>query len=202
VAFFAKVSPAGDKLLYAGGLAANGHACGNGSTCSTSQITNSGAAIAVDSDGNAYIGGNTFGVGLATTPGVLEPGGIGGFVAKVNASGTGMAYVTLLGAGNYSVPPGAINSSPATFLYAIAVDSSGDAYIAGSTSDPNFPATASAFQPKLAFTGQASPYDVPPSDAFIAKLNPSGSAMVWATFLGGTNADVAAALALDSAGSG
>ena len=199
VAFFAKISPAGDKLLYAGGLAGLGRACGTGSSCFTSTITNSGAAIAVDPAGSAYIGGNTFGGGLATTPGALQPKGIGGFVAKINASGTGMAYVTLLGTANYYPPPVAIGSNPATLVYAIAVDSSGDAYIAGSTSDPNFPATASAFQPQLAFTGQASSYDVPPSDAFIAKLNPSGTAMVWATLLGGTSRDVATALSLDSA---
>lgn len=199
VAFFAKISPAGDKLLYAGGLAGLGRECGLGSSCFTSTVTNSGAAIAVDPAGNAYIGGNTFGAGLATTPGALQPGGIGGFVARVNASGTGMAYVTLLGTANYYPPPVALHSYPATFVYAIAVDSSGDAYIAGSTSDPNFPATASAFQPQLDFTGQAGPYNVPPSDAFIAKLNPSGTAMVWATYLGGTGADVATALSLDSA---
>jgi uncharacterized protein (TIGR03437 family) len=199
VAFFAKISPAGDKLLYAGGLAGLGRECGNGSSCFTSTVASSGAAIAVDPAGNAYIGGNTFGGGLPTTPGVLQPEGIGGFVAKVNASGTGMAYVTLLGTANYAPPPISTNSDPATFVYAIAVDSSGDAYIAGSTADPNFPATASAFQPQLAFTGQASFYDVPPADAFIAKLNPSGTAMVWATFLGGTNQDSATALSLDSA---
>lgn len=199
-AFFAKISPAGDKLLYAGGLGASGRACGTGSRCYTSTVTNNGAAIAVDAGGNAYIGGNTYGGGLATTPGALEPQGIGGFVAKVNASGTGMAYVTLLGTANYYPPPDSISSVPATFVHAIAVDSSGDAYVVGSTSDPNFPATASAFQKQLAFTGQAGPYNVPPSDAFIAKLNPSGTAMVWATFLGGTGADVATRLALDSAG--
>jgi len=199
VAFFAKISPAGDKLLYAGGLAGEGRECGIGSSCFTSTVYSSGTAIAVDSAGNAYIGGNTFGTGLPTTPGVLQPQGIGGFVAKVNASGTGMAYVTLLGTANYSPPPVAVSSSPGTFVYAIAADSSGNAYIAGSTSDPNFPATPSAFQPQLDFTGQASAFDVPPADAFIAKLNPSGTAMVWATFLGGAGNDGAAGLALDSA---
>jgi uncharacterized protein (TIGR03437 family) len=198
VAFFAKISPGGDKLVYAGGLAAGGRACGLGSSCFTSTVTNSGTAIAVDPAGSAYIAGNTFGSGLPTTPGVLQPSGIGAFVAKVNAAGTAMAYVTLLGTANYAPPPVSVNSDPATFVSSIAVDSSGDAYIVGSTSDPNFPATASAFQPKPAFTAGTSPYQVPPSDAFVAKLNPSGTAMVWSTFLGGSGADRATALALDS----
>ena len=67
VAFFAKISPAGNKILYAGGIAGEGHSCGSGSTCSTSTLSTSGVAIALDPAGNAYIAGNTYGLGLQTT---------------------------------------------------------------------------------------------------------------------------------------
>jgi uncharacterized protein (TIGR03437 family) len=198
-AFFAKVSPTGDRILYAGGLGATTRACGCCSGCFTSTLSNTGTAIAVDSAGDAYITGTTGGTGLATTPAALRTDGIGAFVAKVNASGTGLAYVTLLGSANYI--PGGTGSNPGNRAYAIAVDSAGDAYIAGSTSDPNFPATASAFQPALSLANPPiDPFVEPPADAFVAKLNPTGSAMVWATFLGGTGADQANAIAIDPAG--
>jgi uncharacterized protein (TIGR03437 family) len=200
-AFFAKISPAGDKILYAGGLAATSRACGAGSTCFLSTLSTAGRGIAVDSSGNAYIAGNTGGTGLPTTPGASRTDGIGAFAAKVNASGTGMAYVTLFGAANY-IPPGAAPSSnPGTLAYAIAVDATGNAYISGSTSDPAFPATPSAFQTMLALASPATnPFSAPPSDAFVAKLNPVGSAMVWATFLGGTATDKANTIATDTTG--
>src|SRR2546428_29409 len=82
-------------------------------------------------------------------------------------------YLTLLGAANY-VPGGrAPGSNPGNLVYAIAADAAGDAYIAGSTSDPNFPATPSAFQPKLSLANpQTFLGPGPPSDAFVAKLDP------------------------------
>ena len=202
VAFFAKISPAGDKVLYAGGMGGFGHDCGMGSTCFTGSVTNSGSAIAVDPAGNAYIGGYAGGSGLPTTPGALRTTGLGAFVAKVNAAGTGLVYVTLLGSANYPPPPVSPMSNPGNVLYAIAADASGSAYIAGYTSDPNFPATPGSFQPALltgTWTSINSPVG-PPPDAFVAKIDPAGTAMEWATFLGGSGNDSATAIALDPAG--
>jgi uncharacterized protein (TIGR03437 family) len=200
-AFFAKISPAGDKIVYAGGIVAGETACGGGSSCFTSTISNYGIAIALDPAGNAYIAGNAFGVGLPATAGALLAAGIGAFVAKVNANGAGLGYLTSLGSVNYAPPPVATNSDPGNIVWAIAADAAGNAYIAGSTSDPNFPATASAYQPKPAFPTPSNPYQPEPaSDAFVAKLNPTGTAMVWASFLGGSNQDIARALAVDPSG--
>ena len=120
------------------------------------------------------------------------PYGSGAFLAKVNASGTGLVYLTLLGSKNYDF--GAY-SIPANLISAVALDASGSAYIIGRTSDPNFPATTGAFQTALA--GDASNQFDPPSDAFVAKLNLSGSAVIWATFLGGASDDGAQTVALD-----
>ena len=187
-ALFAKVDATGSRILYAGALT------GNTPECTLSDIGcpfypgTSGAAIAVDPEGNAYIAGNAGGGDLPTTPGALLTGGIGAFVAKVNSGGTGMVYVTYLGPGI----SGYGSTSAADFVYAIGADGAGNAYISGTTLDPAFPATAGAFQPTLA-----------PFSSFVAKLNPTGSAMVWATFLGGTGGYQvcqAQTLAADSAG--
>ena len=194
-AFFAKVSPTGSQVLYAGALVAGEHACEGGSSCFLSAIGTSGSSIAVDPSGNAYIAGNTNGFGLPTTTGALVEQGIGAFVAKVNAAGAGMIYVTYLGAGQSE--PG-IGTIATDFVSAIAADGLGNAYISGSTSDPVFPVTPGVFQPAPGNT--ATPPFVAGPDAFVAKLNPGGSAMVWATYLGGTAADAAQTIAVDSAG--
>jgi uncharacterized protein (TIGR03437 family) len=194
-AFFAEVSPTGSQILYAGALVAGEHACVGGSSCFLSSIGASGASIAVDPAGNAYIAGNTNGFGLPTTPGALLENGIGAFVAKVSAAGTGMVYVTYLGAGQSQ--PG-IGTVATDSVSAITADTAGNAYISGSTSDPAFPVTAGVFQPTPGST--ATPPFVAPPDAFVAKLNPGGSGMVWATYLGGTAADAAQTIAVDPAG--
>jgi len=197
-AFFAKVDPEGSQIVFAGALTGPTPGCENGgsvgSSCFLSSANTSGAAIAVDPSGNAYIAGNA-GMGLSTTPGALLTAGIGAFVAKVNSAGTGLAYVTYLGAGDLAPTVGTVATD---FVSAIAADGAGNAYISGSTADPAFPATAGAFQTTLA--GAVAPPFVSPSDAFVAKLNPTGSAIIWATFLGGTAADGAQTIAIDSAG--
>jgi uncharacterized protein (TIGR03437 family) len=196
-AFFAKIDPAGSQILYAGALTGPVPGCQTnleGSSCLLSSAPTSGAAIAMDSAGNAYIAGNA-GMALPATPGAMLTAGIGAFVAKVNSAGTGLVYVTYLGAGSLEPTVGTLATD---IVAAIAADEAGNAYISGSTADPAFPATAGAFQTKLA--GAVTPPFVGPYDAFGAKLNPTGSAMVWATYLGGTDTDQAQTIALDSAG--
>ena len=196
-AFFAKIDPSGSQILYAGTLTGPQPGCETaekGSSCFLSPVFTSGSAIAVDPAGNAYIAGNA-GMGLSTTPGALLTNGIGAFVAKVNSAGTALVYVTYLGAGSLEPTVGTLATD---FVTAIAADGAGHAYLAGSTSDLAFPATAGAFQTALA--GQVAPPFVGPPDAFVAKLNPTGSAMVWATFLGGSGNDQAQTIAVDSAG--
>jgi uncharacterized protein (TIGR03437 family) len=198
-AFFAKISPAGDEIVYAGVLSTSEHDCGSGSTCFLGQVYTAGTAIAVDPAGNAYIAGNAGGGGLPVTPGALLADGIGAFVAKVNAAGAGLVYLTYLGSANYLPGGVAPASAPGNLVFAIAADTEGNAYLSGSTSDPAFPATPDAFQPT--FAGPAgNGFQVPASDAFVAKLNPAGSAVVWATFLGGTGADAASTISTDTAG--
>ena len=190
-AFFAKISPAGDQIVYAGGISATGYACVYGSSCFLSGISNAVTSIALDPAGNAYLAGNTYGAGLSTTPGALSSTGIGAFVGKVNASGTSLGYLTLVDHAASDPPVYYLPyPSPQSLVYAIAVDAAGNAYLAGTTTDPNFPVTPSALQPAL----NSAP------GGFVAKLNPAGTAMVWATFLGGTGSDTARNITVDPTG--
>jgi uncharacterized protein (TIGR03437 family) len=140
-----------------------------------------GRAIAVDSSNNAYVAGWTpSGWYVGTAPSFQKSYGGGrtdAFVVKVNAAGNALLYSTYLG------------GSGDDSALAIAVDSTGSAYVAGATSSPNFPAVDAA-QPRLGGN----------DDAWVAKLNSSGTALVYSTYLGGGGADNAAALAIDASG--
>jgi uncharacterized protein (TIGR03437 family) len=171
-AMVASISAAGDKILYSGAIAM-------ATPCTTSSCINpggwEGVGIAVDAAGNAYVAGNDpSATNLPTTPGVLAPNGIGAFAAKVNAGGAGLGYLTYIGSGKVGNDP---FFAPENTVYAIAVDAAGNAYLAGKTFDPNFPATPGSYQP-------VAPASANGINAFLAKLNPTGSAMVWATYLG------------------
>jgi uncharacterized protein (TIGR03437 family) len=169
----ASISAAGDKILYSGAIVGGTTPCTLPNiTCSSSAPISEGVGIGVDGAGNAYVTGNYLSFDLPSTAGVLSPKGIGAFVAKVNAGGAGIGYLTYIGsglAGNLQVPATALNT-----VTAVAVDAAGNAYLAGNTLDPNFPSTAGSYQS----AGQG---------GFVAKVKPDGSAMTWATYLNGTS---------------
>ena len=133
-------------------------------------------AVAMDGAGNAYVAG-TAGPGLPTTPGVPQPSAPNGasFLAKISADGTRLLYATYFG-------------NAGTVVNAVAVDGAGSAYLAGQTG-AGLP-TVNAVQPTLA--GGA--------DAFVAKLNAAGSALVFSTYLGGHADDAAVGVGVDAAG--
>jgi hypothetical protein len=154
----------------------------------------SAGGIAVDSSGNAYITGQAQTSDFPTTAGAFQRvnksmyscsvGDDGNaFVLKLNSSGTALVYSTFIG-GNHS-----------EYGSGIAVDPLGDAYIAGSTASYDFPVTKGAFQTTtthLCFNG---------TDAgFVAKFNPTGSALDYATYVSGTVGDYPTSMALDSSG--
>lgn len=197
-AFVAKLSAAGDRILYSGRISGNSLACTGGSSCFLSIRSTSGEAIGLDSQGNAYVMGNANVTDLPTTTGALRSTGIGAWVARINAAGTRMDYLTYLTNARYG--SGSFVSA-ATAGTGLAVDAAGNAYVTGATSDPRFPATTGAVQ--ASYHGPQDPPAIgpaPPSDAFVAKLNPQGSAVVYATFLGGSGVDGGTAIALDSTG--
>jgi uncharacterized protein (TIGR03437 family) len=186
-AFLTKISAAGDRILYSTRISGHQKNCGAGSSCFVSSRSTLGKAIAVDAAGNAYLAGNTDTADLPTTTGALLAQGTGAFVAKVNSAGTALLYLTYLGPGYNPAGP---NTNAANAVTGIAADAAGNAYVTGSTFDDAFPSTAGSYQAALAGG----------TDAFAAKLNPEGSAVVWATYLGGKGDDAAHAIALDSAG--
>jgi hypothetical protein len=140
----------------------------------------SGQAIAVDSGGNAYISGTTSSSDFPN-PNALQSrsgGGTDAFVAELNPSGAALVFSTYLGGnGNDQA-------------YGLVLDTSGNIYVAGSTDSNNFPTTPNVFQ--TTFAGA--------SDGFIAKFGAAGSVLVYSTFIGGSGADQANAVAVDSAG--
>ena len=136
------------------------------------------AAIAVDSAGNLYMTGTA--TALTTTPGALQPVKIGGsapYVAKLNPAGTAMAYATYLGGSGNDEGKG------------IAVDTGGNAYVVGVARSSNFP-IRNPF--RAALNGL--------TDAFVAKLDPTGTALVYSTFLGGSADERGFGVAVDRAG--
>jgi hypothetical protein len=124
-----------------------------------------GAGIAVDAAGNAYVTGGGDSTDFPTTAYFGPPGG-GAFVTKFNPTGSALVYFTILG----GAAPGGI-----------AVDAAGNAYVTGNTGSTDFP-TAHPLQPA---------YGGGDADAFVAKLNASGSALVYSTYLGGSGDDSA-----------
>lgn len=144
-----------------------------------------GSAIAVDSQGNAYVTGSTISTDFPVTQGAFQatdPGGSPAFVSKLNAAGTALVYSTYLG-GN------SIDQASA-----IAVDAAGDAYMAGQTASTNFPVTVGALQTanKGAANGTVT--------AFVTELNPAGTDLIYSTYLGGSTLDGAAAITVDATG--
>ena len=200
-AFITKLSAAGDRIVYSALLVGTSKNCGCCSSCFTSQRNTAGVAIGVDAAGNAYVAGNTDTNNLPATAGALLTQGVGAFVAKINAAGTALGYLTYIGPTYYPVSP---NTDPANVATDIAVDAAGDAYITGSTFDPAFPATAGANQ--TAFDGPSYPngvadtHPIPASDAFVLKLKPDGSGALWGSYLGGAGNDAAQSVAVDGSG--
>src|SRR5262249_52103590 len=172
--FVTKLNAAGSGLAYSTFLGGNPNGGCNGDTAN---------GIAVDSSGSAYVTGFTGWTGYPTTPGAFQTTLIGGnaFVTKLTAAGSGLVSSTFLGG---TAGFGDVGQS-------IAVDSGGSAYVTGLTSATTFPTTPGAFQRT---------YGGGNDDAFVTKLSPDGSALVYSTYLGGNGIDQAFGIVVDSFG--
>lgn len=145
-------------------------------------LEDNGLAIAADATGSAYVTGQSVSADFPTAGTPYKSSNTGSFdvfVTKLAADGSSLVYSTYIG--------GSLGDSG----NAIAVDSSGNAFVAGGTSSSDFPTTVGALQ--TTFNGV--------TDAFVLKLNSTGSTLVYSTLLGGTSFDTANGLAVDGLGS-
>jgi hypothetical protein len=166
--FVTKVNPEGSALVYSTYLGGTGH--------------DRARDIAIDFAGQAYLTGFTdsadFPIANAVQP---TPGGLGdAFVVKVSAGGDALVYSTYLGGSRFDTGAG------------LALDWRGNAYVTGTTASLNFP-TVNAFQPALAGID-------PSTDAFVTKVSPAGTALVYSTFLGGGEPESGLAIAVNARG--
>ncbi|MGI8550691.1 MAG: SBBP repeat-containing protein [Dehalococcoidia bacterium] len=138
---------------------------------------------ASDADGNTYLTGITFSSDFATLGGfpATPRGGGDVFVVKLDPSGT-VLYSAVFGGSKYDAANG------------IAVDSSGSAYVTGTTFSTDFPTTHGVYQPSFTPSGSFG------YTSFVAKLNPSGNGLAYATYLGDAGNDTGAGIAVDAAG--
>jgi len=168
-AFVTKLNPTGSGLVY--------------STYIGGSSGDFGRDIIVDGSGNIYIAGDTFSDDFPTQNSYqsIRNGAREAFLAKLNSQGNELVYGTYLGGGMDED------------CLCLAVDGSGNAYIAGSTGSLDFP-LENAYQTIYNDTS------VNYYDAFVAKFDPSGGSLVFSTYLGGVNIDRAKGIAADDSG--
>jgi uncharacterized repeat protein (TIGR01451 family) len=191
-AFIAKIGPFGTNLLYGSYLGGDGDDSANG--------------IAVDNSGNAFIAGDTFSIGTGNGPFPTFPnnayqannaGGRDAFVAKFNTTLSGtpsLIYSTFLGGDSDDK------------AYALAVDSSANVIVVGEVASyPTFPTPPSSDFPLVnAYQSSFNRGNLDPlagyNDGFVTKINASGTALIFSTFLGGGDSDFISNVVLDNAG--
>ncbi len=167
-----RLSPTGTSLVYSTYLGGNG--------------IDTGFAIALDAQGAVTVAGSTGSPDFPTTPGAFDTSFNGNvdwdaFVARLSPTGSSLVYATYLG-----------GERPDEAL-AVALDAQGAATVVGQTRSTSFPTTPGAFD--TGYNGGG--WD---DDAFVTRLSPTGSSLVYSTFLGGAGVDRALALVLDAQG--
>ena len=177
-AFLTKISPTGDSLLFSTYLGGSGGESARG--------------LVVDAKGSAYLAGVTSSPDFPVTSGAAQAkcGGVcqqNAFIVKFSPSGDKLVYATYIG--------GSATDDAAD----LAVDSSGNAYLAGHTTSPDFP-LATPYQ-KSCTTDVTSAAKACVATAFVTKLKADGSAFAYSTYLGGSLGSQASAIAVDSLGS-
>ena len=199
-AFVTKLDATGSALIYSTYLG------GTGNLLSEQTYGDYASGIAVDSTGSAYVAGTTFSADFPVTSNAFQKtndaytnDGSSLFVAKFNPAGSALDYSTYLGGSGIPLGDGTLNYGDTGS--GIAIDKAGDAYVVGTALSRDYPVTPGAFQ-----SVNKTPYDpsyaVGGTNVVISKLNPTGSALVYSTYLGGSNSegDSGNAIAVNAAG--
>ncbi|MBC7796704.1 MAG: SBBP repeat-containing protein [Pyrinomonadaceae bacterium] len=175
--FITKINSDGSSLVY--------------STFLGGSVVEEAFDIKLDASNNVYIVGSTQSTNFPTTTGsfdTIQSGAADGFITKLNANGNALIYSTFLGAENTDI----VNT--------IATDAAGNAYVAGRTNSnialepviiSNFPTTLGAYDTSHNGGG---------FDSFVTKINPTGTTLVYSTFLGGNDFEGPAAIAVKTDG--
>ncbi len=180
-AFVTKLNATGTAVLYSTFLGGSGSSSGGDTAW----------AIAVDSAGDAYVGGSTFSKDFPVSTGALQTtnktgaGSSTAFVSKLNPAGTALLYSTYLG------------GTRTDTAYSLVIDAAGNAYIGGAAYSGDFPVTTGVFQ---STNKSFSSYGW---NEFVTKLNPAGSALLYSTYIGGSGnygSPTTVRLAIDAAG--
>ncbi len=191
-AFITKLNPSGTGLIYSTYLGGSGIGSGE------SALGDYGTSIVPDAAGDAFVTGYTPSTDFPTTSGAFQMANkaaanatINVFIAKLNPAGTGLIYSTYIGGGG----GGSGIGSSGDAAEGLAVDAAGNTYAVGLTFSSDFPVTPGAFQ--VVNNAAAGAKD----SAFITKLNPSGTALVYSTYLGGSGYNFGLGIAVDASGS-
>ncbi len=195
--FVTKLNPAGSGLVFSTYLGGSGAATGNPNL----GAGDLGEAIAVDSAGDVYIAGTSTSSDFPTTTGAFQTVNnttlnqllcYNGFVAKMNPAGTALAYSTYIGGSGTIAPSGTEYCDGA---YALAIDATGNAYITGNTGSSDYPLTPGALQTTNNEIGSGY------FTGIVTKVNPTGSALMYSTLLGGAGGqELGHGIAVDAAG--
>src|SRR5262249_14126720 len=185
--FVAKLNSTGTALIWSTYLGGTGDDEAEGLT--------------IDHDGNVYVAGPTLSSDFPTTPGAFQetaPGGDhDGYVTKIDPTGSRLVFSTYLGGSEHDAA-----ITPVT-------NRTGDVYVIGDTASTDLPVTADAFQKQnhggdCTIFNEFDPGDCEQSggglDMFVAELNPTGSGLLYLTYLGGTGDDVGLGLDVDRSG--
>ena len=179
--FVSKLNAAGTGLVYSTYLSGTATHCNEGPNKNALVPDGDfGTAVAVDTAGDLYVTGGTCANDFPTTSGAFQTTALGiahhainVFVTKLNPAGSGLLYSTYIGGS------GAVYSGD--WATAIAVDGSGNAYLTGQTASTDYPVTSGAYQ-----TTNHNMNDT--VTGFVTKLNATGKALVYSTYLGGAGA--------------
>ncbi len=196
-AFASKLNPTGSALIYSTYFGGSGGFSENGNEF----YGETPAGIAIDAAGNAYVAGSTGSPDLPITSNAFQKvnnagsGAFNFFITKFNSTGSGLIYSTYLGGSG--VDDGReINADTAG---GITIDPAGDAYVTGTAYSRDFPVTANAYQ-KVNRSFYTPKYGAAGTNGVITELNPTGSALVYSTYLGGSYWDGGRSIALDAPG--